>query len=78
MCDYPELRIPYVVADRRVMQQERLKSLVETGNYRPNPQLIAEAMLRRRGVRELFAEEPPSLNPSGRIQPARASGPQAA
>jgi hypothetical protein len=60
------------------MQQERLKSLVETGNYRPRPELIAEAMLRRRGVRELLADEPPALNPSGRIHPARASGPQAA
>ena len=60
------------------MQQERLKSLVETGNYRPKPELIAEAMLRRRGVRDLLADEPASLNPSGRIQPARASGPQAA
>ena len=78
MCDYPELRIPNVVADRRVMQHERLKSLVETGNYRPKPELIAEAMLRRRGVRELLGDEPQALNPSGRIQPARASGPQAA
>ena len=40
------------------MQSERLKSLVETGNYRPKPALIAEAMLRRRGVRELLADEP--------------------
>jgi hypothetical protein len=78
MCDYSELRIPNVPADRRSMQQERLKSLVETGNYRPKPELIAEAMLRRRGVRELLADEPPALNPSGRIQPARAPGPQAA
>jgi hypothetical protein len=78
MCDYLELRIPNPVADMKVMQQERLKSLVETGNYRPNPQLVAEAMLRRRGVRELFVDEQPSLNPSGRIQPARESGPQAA
>jgi hypothetical protein len=60
------------------MQQERLKSLVETGNYRPRPALIAEAMLRRRGVRELLADETPTLNPSGRNRPARASGPQAA
>ena len=60
------------------MQQERLKSLVENGSYRPNPALIAEAMLRRRGVRELLGDEPPSLNPSGRIHSARASGPQAA
>lgn len=60
------------------MQREQLKSLVETGNYRPKPELIAEAMLRRRGVRELLGDRPRALNPSGRIQPARATGPQAA
>jgi hypothetical protein len=66
------------------MQQERLKALVETGDYRPKPALIAEAMLKRRGVRELLAEEThalgssPRLNPAGQIRPARASGPQAA
>ena len=49
-------------ADRRAMQSEQLKSLVETGNYRPKPALIAEAMLRRRGVRELLVTEPTSIN----------------
>ena len=39
------------------MQPEQLKSLVETGDYRPEPALIAEAMLRRRGVRELLTGE---------------------
>jgi hypothetical protein len=66
------------------MQQERLKALVETGDYRPKPALVAEAMLKRRGVRELLAEETPALSsngrlsPAGQIPPARASGPQAA
>ena len=66
------------------MQQERLKALVETGDYRPKPALVAEAMLKRRGVRELFAEETHELssngqlNPAGQIHPARATGPQAA
>ena len=66
------------------MQQERLKALVETGDYRPKPALVAEAMLKRRGVRELLAEEPHAfgstgqLNPGGQIRPARATGPQAA
>jgi len=66
------------------MQQERLKALVETGDYRPKPALVAEAMLKRRGVRELLAEETPAIgpngqfNPSGQIRPARATGPQAA
>jgi hypothetical protein len=78
MCDYPELRIRARWADMGDMQQERLKSLVETGNYRPKPALIAEAMLRRRGVRELLADETTGLNPAGRIRSAQASGPQAA
>ena len=78
MCDYPELMIRAGRADIGAMQQERLKSLVETGNYRPKPALIAEAMLRRRGVRELLAEEMAALNPGGRTHPARASGPRAA
>lgn len=61
------------------MQADRLKSLVETGNYRPQPALIAEAMLRRRGVRELLVEEAAPLSRQvGRIPPARESGPRAA
>ena len=63
------------------MQSERLKSLVETGNYRPKPALIAEAMLRRRGVRELLGDDPHdhgSLNPAGRTRPGQAPGPRAA
>jgi hypothetical protein len=68
------------------MQQERLKSMVESGAYRPKPALIAEAMLRRRGVRELLADEThapasPSgagFNPGAQIRPTRATGPQAA
>jgi hypothetical protein len=60
------------------MQSERLKSLVETGNYRPKPALIAEAMLRRRGVRELLADEPQQLSQAGHIREAPASGPRAA
>lgn len=66
------------------MQQERLKALVETGDYRPKPALVAEAMLRRRGVRELLADEPHAFgsrgqfSPGGQIHPTRESGPQAA
>jgi len=36
------------------MQQQQLKSLVESGSYRPEPALVAQAMLRRRGVRALL------------------------
>ncbi len=36
------------------MEQRQLKSLVENGAYRPEPALVAGAMLRRRGVRALL------------------------
>jgi len=36
------------------MQRQQLKGLIEKGNYRPEPELVARAMLRRRGVRELL------------------------
>jgi hypothetical protein len=62
----------------KAMQSERLKSLVETGNYRPKPSLIAEAMLRRRGVRELLGDEPRSLSQAGHSRQAPTSGPRAA
>lgn len=38
----------------RAMQPNELKSLVESGAYRPDPGEIAMAMLSRRGVRELL------------------------
>ena len=60
------------------MQSEQLKSLVEAGNYRPSPALIAEAMLKRRGIRELLVVEPTSVNAAVRSRPAQTSGPQAA
>jgi hypothetical protein len=60
------------------MQQEQLKSLVETGNYRPKPALVAEAMLRRRGVRELLREETSVLSSADRTRSAQAPGPRAA
>ena len=78
MCYYPELMIGDSVADRKAMQPERLKSLLEAGDYRPKPALIAEAMLRRRGVRELLADDVMPLNPVGRSQQAQATGHRAA
>jgi len=39
---------------RRRMQKRQLKRLIETGHYRPEPEVIAQAMLERRGVRELL------------------------
>jgi len=50
------------------MQQRDLKSLVESGSYRPQPERIAEAMLRRRGVRALLTGA--LLDQAGRIPSA--------
>ena len=36
------------------MPTEQLKSMIEEGRYKPNPALVAEAMLSRRSVRELL------------------------
>ena len=61
---------------RRRMQPRQLKSLVESGHYKPEPAQIADAMLQRRGVRELLAGE--SLMRAGRIPPPSASPRRAA
>jgi hypothetical protein len=60
------------------MQAQQLKSLVEAGHYRPEPSLVAEAMLQRRGVRELLAQELPAFSAAGRTPPAPTTGRQAA
>ncbi len=53
---------------RRRMQPRQLKSLVDSGHYKPEPSLIADAMLQRRGVRELLTSE--SFMRAGRIPSA--------
>ncbi len=58
------------------MQQSQLKNLVESGSYRPEPELVAQAMLRHRGVRALLTGMP--LSTAGRIPSAADSGRQAA
>jgi hypothetical protein len=50
---------------RRMEQPRQLKSLVEAGAYRPEPALVAQAMLSRRGVRALLTG---AVDPAGRIQ----------
>ena len=42
------------------MHRRHLKILVETGHYKPEPALVAQAMLRRRGVKELLTNDPVS------------------
>jgi hypothetical protein len=60
------------------MSPGQLKSLVETGHYRPDTALVAEAMLRRPGVRALLALDPLRLTPAHRTPPVSAGGHQAA
>jgi hypothetical protein len=59
------------------MEQQQLKSLVESGGYRPAPELIACAMLRRRGVRALLTSNS-LISPADRIPSPRAARRQAA
>jgi hypothetical protein len=59
------------------MELRQLKTLIEAGGYRPEPARVAQAMLRRRAVRELLIGAP-TLGEAGRIHPAAASRRQAA
>ena len=57
------------------MESQELKTLVESGSYKPDPAQVAMAMLSRRGVRELLTgihatapsggrtPEPPAVRP---------------
>ncbi len=65
MCDYPELRSLVLGSIRKPMQAQELKTLVEAGDYKPDPAQVAIAMLQRRGVRELLTFSPPSPAPVG-------------
>jgi hypothetical protein len=60
------------------MQAQQLKTLVESGHYKPEPSLVAEAMLQRRGVRELLMHGPQPLSAAGRSPTAPVQGHQAA
>jgi hypothetical protein len=48
------------------MQAQELKTLVESGHYKPDPSQVALAMLQRRGVRELLTVTPSVLSAAGR------------
>lgn len=52
------------------MQTQDLKRRVEAGDYKPDPSLIAAAMLERRGVRELLSFSASGLSSVGRSQRA--------
>lgn len=62
---------------RLTMKPGQLKSLVESGHYKPEPALVAAAMLQRRGVRSLLAAG--QFMPAGQTPvPASEAGRQAA
>jgi len=58
------------------MQRQQLKGLIENGAYRPEPELVARAMLRRRSVRELLVGS--ALSSAGRSQTGAEARRQAA
>lgn len=60
------------------MQTQELKSLVEAGHYKPDPSLIASAMLQRRGVRELLVGGGSAFSPGGQSPSSQASPRRAA
>lgn len=59
---------------KRRMQPRQLKALIETGHYQPEPPLIAEAMLERRGVRMLLVDWPSSLSAASRTLSSPVAG----
>jgi Anti-sigma-28 factor, FlgM len=59
------------------MERREIKHAIESGSYRPEPELIAQAMLRRRGIRTLLADAA-QLTPAGRIRQVSTGGRQAA
>jgi hypothetical protein len=60
------------------MQAQELKSMVESGLYKPDPSQVALAMLQRRGVRDLLVEaEPTATNGSSPLRGAAGRTPAA-
>jgi hypothetical protein len=61
------------------MELRQLKSLIESERYRVDPALVAEAMLERRGLRVLLADDSPApLSPADRSPSVPESSRQAA
>ncbi len=55
MCEYQLLRVRGArPIEGTGCKRQQLKGLIENGDYRPEPELVARAMLRRRSVRELL------------------------
>lgn len=49
------------------MEKHELKTLIASGRYRPQPAEVAQAMLRRRAVRDLLIGTPAGSNGNGRL-----------
>ena len=62
----------------KAMETHELKSLVETGSYKPDPAQVATAMLSRRGVRELLTGIHATAPQNGRSPQPPAVRPRAA
>ncbi len=60
------------------MHPRRLKTLIDAGHYRLEPALVAQAMLRRRSVRELLTGGEEPLNPTDRTRSVGEAGRRAA
>ena len=78
MCEYRLLMNSVSAPIMRAMQAQELKSLVESGHYKPDPSLIASAMLSRRGVRELLTATPSVSDAAGQSRSSSATPRQAA
>lgn len=62
----------------KAMEPQELKSLVESGSYKPDPAQVATAMLSRRGIRELLTGIHATAPPDGRSSEPPAVRPRAA
>ena len=62
----------------KAMEPQELKTLVEAGAYKPDPAQIANAMLSRRGVRELLTGMQATASQNGRSPQPPAVHPRAA
>ncbi len=60
------------------MHRQQLKMLVETGHYKPEPSLVAQAMLRHRGVRELLTNAGMGISQTDRTRSGSEAPRQAA
>lgn len=62
----------------KAMEPQELKSLVESGTYKPDPAEIATAMLSRRGIRELLTGIHATAPQNGQTPESPAVRPRAA